>query len=118
MKSRTEILAAEALKAAAGNIPVAEAKLIKELLADQQLLIEAVAPYLKPIATRLLEKARRPATPPTKAGSGGGIALQAIAEKPGYNPMVAEKAGDRPQASSRHVQTMELLAASYRSKPV
>lgn len=116
MKSRTEIAAAEALKAAAGNMPVAEAKLIQELLRDQQLLIEAVAPYLKPIATRLIDRARRPLAAPKRA-TGSGIALNAIAEQPGYNPMLAEKAGDRPPASVRHVKTMEFLASSYRRKP-
>jgi hypothetical protein len=112
MKSRPEIVAEDALLAAKGNVTVAEAKLIQALLKDQQLLIEAVAPYLKPIALKLLQRAqpKLPAAKPSETG----LALKAIAEAPGYNPMMAERAGPRSEASARHVAAMQLLAAAYR----
>jgi len=122
MKKRIESVAAEALAAAAGNMPVAEAKLIRQLLHDQQLLVEAVAPYLRPIALQLLERAQRPAGAKMgkvaiKAAGEPHLSLRAMAEAPGYNPMQAEKSGPRTAASSRHVQNIQMLAAAYRSKP-
>lgn len=118
MKPKVEIVAAEALAAAAGNVAVAEAKLIRQLMNDPQLMVEAVAPYLRPIALKLLDRAKRPAAAKTERAGAEHLTLRAMAENPGYNPMQAEKSGPRSSASTRHVQTMHQLAAAYRSKPV
>ncbi len=106
----------QALRQAEGDQTLAQKLLLKAALADEELLRELVAPYLKGITAQAVLAAGAGATPlpPSKAR-----AAMKPAEK--YNPMRASALSaapvtPRPAASSRHVSTLKLLAAAYQAK--
>lgn len=129
---------------ARGSRTVAVRALVQAVLQDDLLLRELVAQAITPLAGRYIDRlmgnvpAPRP-LPSTSASAPAGGSMSApnalniklapagTAKSPfgpaGYNPMKATQTPrsltpepHRPEASSRHVRTLHLLAAAYRVK--
>ena len=111
-----------ALAGAGSNKLQAQKELARLALADDQLLKELVAPFLKPIVAQVVERAVRETSSPARAPLPGlSKSLAGMGDMTaGYNPMqaalAATDAPKRPDASARHVSTLKLLAAAYAVK--
>lgn len=132
MPSRLELEALKMLEKYQRNRALALRGLVAQVLQDEKLLQELVAPVLPSLAGRLIDRlisgegglGARPAARPSVSAQPATRVTQPLPVEPaGYNPMRATVAAaqipdlpPRPQASTRHVRTLELLAAAYRVK--
>jgi hypothetical protein len=120
MPNRVEQMAEKALRASDGDKLLAQKELLKAVLANDELLREMVAPFLKGITAQAIERVAGGNIPltATKTASKAKNAPAELTAK--YNPMraaqMAETAPARPTASPRHVSTLKLLAAAYQAK--
>jgi hypothetical protein len=124
MAGRIDLEVKKALTQSKGDRLTAQKELLRAVLADDELLRELVAPFLKPITAQAIDRAlREVAGPVPVAAKPLSPEAKAAASKlgAGYNPMKAAKQAEvvapkRPAASSRHVSTLKLLAAAYQVK--
>jgi|GEM_PF-843170 len=130
MASRIDQEVAKALAAAQGNRQLAQQVLLKNVLSDDELLRELIAPFLKAVTAQAIDRALRgtaqpvaKSAAPTPDRISPATAAKAAALLGGkYNPMKATQdvglapPPKRPAASARHVSTMKLLAAAFQYK--
>jgi hypothetical protein len=141
--SRLEQEARRLITGAQGSRTVAVRALVQAVLQDDLLLRELVAQAITPLAGRYIDRlmgnAPAPRSMPAASPTTGSSSMSApnalnirltptgTAKSPfgpaGYNPMKATQMPrsltpepHRPEASSRHVRTLHLLAAAYRVK--
>ena len=128
MPTRLELEALKMLEKYQRNRALALRGLVAQVLQDEKLLQELVAPVLPSLAGRLIDRLMTGETAPAarpnvSAQPATRVTHPLPVEPAGYNPMRATVAAaqipdlpPRPQASTRHVRTLELLAAAYRVK--
>lgn len=120
MAGRIDLEVKKALILAQGGRLQAQKELLKVVLADEELLRELVAPFLKAITAQAIDRALRDQQGPlavnAKAKDTPAVKAAAAALGGSYNPMKAADTTLRPTASARHVSTLKLLAAAYQAK--